>query len=106
MISTIVTLTAISLATTPLFSPKELKKLEYLKSPEYLVKVRKKDLQDYSAAQLSSILKLIRASEQKVLDQKVGPKFWKTFDQYTDNQLRIKIMMDLILKDLYEQEGE
>ena len=106
MINIIVTLVAATIASTPLFSSDELKRVELLKSPERLVTVRKNDLQDYSAAQVSSILKLIRASEQKNLDQKVNPKFWKKFDKYTDNKLRIKIMMDLILKDLYETEGE
>ncbi|GEM_PF-5418827 len=106
MIGIIVTFIAMSFASTPLFNDKEIKELEYLKSSEYLFKKRKEELQNYSAQQLASILKLVREKEQKVLDQKINPKFWKSFDEYTDSQLRIKIMMDLILKDLYEKEGE
>lgn len=106
MINIIVTFIISSYANTPLFSEQELKNLEYLKSSTYLYEQNKSDLKKYSSLQMSSILKLIREGEQKILDQKINPKFWKTFDQYTDNQLRIKIMMDLILKDLYEKEGE
>lgn len=106
MINIIVTFISVSFATTPLFNADEIKQVNYLKSSEYLFKKRKVELHDYSTMQISSILKLISAREQKVLDQKINPEFWKRFDQYTDNQLRVKVMMDLILKDLYEKEGE
>ncbi|WP_372654943.1 hypothetical protein [Halobacteriovorax sp.] len=106
MINIIVTFIAVSLASTPLFNEKEIKEVQYLKTSKYLFEKRREELQDYSTLQLTSILKLIAEREQKVLDQKINPKFWKTFDEYTDNQLRTKIIMDLILKDLYEKEGE
>ncbi|WP_417334856.1 hypothetical protein [Halobacteriovorax marinus] len=106
MMNFIVTFVMLAHAQTPLFNNAELKKLEYLKSSEFLMKQRKKDLQEYSHTQIRSILKLIGAREQKILDQKVNAEFWESFDQVTDDQIRVKIMLDLILKDLYEKEGE
>jgi hypothetical protein len=88
----------------PLFSNEELKEIEVYKSDEYLREQRIKELQTRSHAQIRLILKSMSKFEKEYLEKKFKKGFWKKFDLQTDDALRKRIILDLILKDLYKDQ--
>ncbi len=87
-----------------LFSNKELEEIEVYKSDEYLRQQRLRDLQTRSHEQIRMILKSMSKFEKKYLEKKFKKGFWKKFDLQTDDALRKRIILDLILKDLYKDQ--
>lgn len=88
----------------PLFSKEELLELEYLKSTKFLEKQRSEELKNYAIRVIRFQLETMSKWEKKYLIDKYHKKFWGNFDETSDNELRKKIMFDLIFKDLYKKE--
>ena len=100
-------LIAISLSagarTRQLFTKSELELLNYYKSNEYLNSQKVKNIKKIADLRLTYIIKSMSESDKKFLVSKFKNGFWKKFDLQTDKEINKKVILDLILQDLYKK---
>ncbi|WP_127715732.1 hypothetical protein [Halobacteriovorax sp. HLS] len=89
--------------TKALFSEKDLKLIEYYKSSEFLKSQRTKEIKSENRRRIELILNAMSKLDKESFEQKFKNNFWEKFDIQTDNALNRKIMLDLIMKDLYKE---
>jgi len=78
--------------TRPLFTKEELKAIERLKSPQYLVLKREEDLKNKGKESISLILE----AQSKHMKKKLKQKNEDFFNQLTEQQLYDEMMRDFI----------
>ena len=87
-----------------LFSEQELKLIEYYKGNEFLKRKRDIENRNESRRRINLILNAMSKLDKKAFEKKFKNNFWVNFDVETDNILNKKIMLDLIMKDLYKED--
>jgi predicted GNAT family acetyltransferase len=94
---------SLSALNRPLFTKSELEVLNFYKSDKYLNLQKARNIKNFADLRVKYIIKSMNESDKRFLVSKFKNDFWKNFDLQTDKEINKKVILDLILKDLYKK---